>query len=94
MKQSKLRKRRVIRFAILYFVMLVIFVALIVGPLVAGKNLHFSGLPPIGGGSLVQPTGLNHNDTSGSMTGTGALGGAEPTDASATTAAARMFRNF
>jgi len=37
LKQSKLRKRRVIRFAILYFVMLFIFVILLVAPLIAKR---------------------------------------------------------
>merc|ERR1711981_265835 len=39
MKQSKLRKRRVWRYAVLYFVMLVVFIVLIVAPIVAGKFL-------------------------------------------------------
>ena len=66
LKQSKLRKRRVIRFAILYFLMLIIFVALLVGPLVAGKFLHKLPKIPL---QLLQPTGLNNNDTSASETG-------------------------
>ncbi|KAI9773416.1 MAG: 1,3-beta-D-glucan synthase [Geoglossum simile] len=69
LKQSKLRKRRVIRFAILYFVMFAIFVALIAGPLVASKYL--TSLPSIPMG-LLQPTGLNNNDTGGPPTGTAA----------------------
>ena len=70
MKQSKLRKRRVWRFAVLYFVMLVIFVALIAGPIVAGKQLDLSFDIPM---QLLQPTGLNNNDTrNDTMTGTGA----------------------
>ncbi|KAL9107123.1 MAG: hypothetical protein Q9227_007903 [Pyrenula ochraceoflavens] len=66
LKQSKLRKRRVIRFAILYFLMLIIFLLLIVGPLVARKFL--TGLPSIPM-ELLQPTGQNNNDTSNSNTG-------------------------
>jgi len=80
LKQSKLRKRRVIRFAILYFIMLIIFVALIVGPIVAGK--FFGKLPKIPM-DLLQPTGQNNNDTSNSQTGTGLPAGA----AAATTSA-------
>src|SRR5271170_8269029 len=38
MKQNRLRKRIVRRYATLYFVIFVIFVALIVGPLVAGMS--------------------------------------------------------
>jgi len=34
-KQSKLRKKRVIRFTVVYFLMLVVFLALVVGPVVA-----------------------------------------------------------
>lgn len=37
-KQSKLRKKRVIRFAVVYFLMLILFAALIVGPVVVGNN--------------------------------------------------------
>lgn len=66
LKQSKLRKRRVIRFAILYFVMLIIFVALIAGPIVAGR--FFKTLPSIPL-DLLQPTGLNNNDTTSEPTG-------------------------
>ncbi|KAF8423784.1 glucan synthase [Tirmania nivea] len=55
-KQSKLRKKRVIRFAVVYFLMLVIFVALIVGPVVVGnmflKNLPFAKSIPM---ELLQP---------------------------------------
>ncbi|KAI9852541.1 MAG: 1,3-beta-D-glucan synthase [Thelocarpon superellum] len=71
LKQSKLRKRRVIRFAILYFLMLVLFLALIVGPIVAGRFVPKISLPM----KLAQPTGQNNNDTSNSQTGT-ALNGA------------------
>lgn len=76
MKQSKLRRRRVIRFAILYFVLLVVFLALLVGPAVAGKYLDsitktVNGLMP--DFNLVQPNGQNHDDTrSNTATGTGA----------------------
>jgi len=81
LKQSKLRKRRVIRFAILYFILLIVFVALIVGPIVAGKFLNKLPSIPL---QLLQPTGQNNNDTSGSQTGTGLVGGAA---AAATTSA-------
>ncbi|KAL8936866.1 MAG: hypothetical protein Q9216_004709 [Gyalolechia sp. 2 TL-2023] len=78
-KQSKLRKRRVIRFATLYFLMLIIFVALLAGPLVVARlKITLPDIPM----QLLQPTGLNNNDTSmdptgrvlrgGSGTGTGA----------------------
>ena len=46
--------------------MLIIFVALIAGPLVAGKYLPKSLSIPL---ELLQPTGLNNNDTFTSVTG-------------------------
>lgn len=61
------------RYAALYFVMLVIFVALIAGPLVAGKKIPSSAFTALKQYALVQPTGLNNDDTIGSVqTGTGA----------------------
>jgi 1,3-beta-glucan synthase len=57
----------VIRYAILYFVLLVVFIALIVGPVVAGKFMEVPKLTlPI---DLIQPTGLNNNNTHASVTG-------------------------
>jgi 1,3-beta-glucan synthase len=73
--------------------MLIVFIALIVGPLVAGKYITGFKLPL----DLAQPTGLNRNDTLSSETGTAVQGGAAATDSSAQTssAAARlMIRNF
>lgn len=49
----------------LYFFMFVIFLALIVGPIVAGKYLGKLNIPL----QLLQPTGLNNNDTSNRVTG-------------------------
>ncbi|AEO59893.1 glycosyltransferase family 48 protein [Thermothelomyces thermophilus ATCC 42464] len=74
MKQTKLRRRRVIRYSILYFVLLVVFLALIVGPAVAGKYIPTeSMLSMLKDQNLLQPTGLNHDDTRGKTpTGTGA----------------------
>ncbi|PGH04390.1 1,3-beta-glucan synthase component FKS1 [Blastomyces parvus] len=70
LKQSKLRKRRVIRFAILYFVMLVVFLALIIGPVVAAPHIGKISLPGlINDLSLLQPTGQKNNDTSSLLTG-------------------------
>jgi 1,3-beta-glucan synthase len=77
MKQSKLRRRRVVRFAILYFVLLVVFLGLIIGPAVAGKNIPstlLTDMSPMLSG-LVQPVGFNNNDTRGwNQTGTGFSG--------------------
>ncbi|KAJ5976166.1 1-3-beta-glucan synthase component FKS1 [Penicillium waksmanii] len=83
LKQSKLRKRRVIRFAILYFVMLVIFIVLIAGPLVVkrmGYNSKISealwdtiGLKDASKSPtmfLLQPIDSGLNDTETYYTGT------------------------
>ena len=62
-----------IRFAILYFMMLVIFLALIIGPVIAKRFVTIPGGIPM---DLLQPTGQNNNDTLGtSQTGTALLGG-------------------
>ncbi|KAK5057554.1 hypothetical protein LTR84_011554 [Exophiala bonariae] len=67
-KQSRLRKRRVIRYAILYFLLLVIFLALIIGPVII-RNLNIiKSLPDIPL-DLYQPTGQNNNDTTANFTG-------------------------
>ncbi|KAK4231941.1 1,3-beta-glucan synthase component-domain-containing protein [Podospora fimiseda] len=72
MKQTKLRRRRVIRYAILYFLMLVVFVALIAGPLVAGRFIPKGLWDTMNIMDLLQPTGLDNNDTKGeTATGTG-----------------------
>ena len=72
MKQTKLRRRRVIRYAILYLVLLVVFVAIMVGPGVAGKHLNISWPDLLTKEGLIQPTGLNNDDTEGRKpTGTG-----------------------
>jgi 1,3-beta-glucan synthase len=93
----------VIRYAILYFVLLVVFLALIVGPVVAGKYIKFDVKIPM---ELLQPTGLNNNDTyytpsstrcaggnvcpkgPGGPNGEEGIDGAAATTAAATTAAA------
>lgn len=74
-----------IRFAILYFVMLVLFVALVAGPTVAGR--FFKTLPDIPM-QLLQPTGLNNNDTTSETTGRGLNDPAAPTGAASSSAAA------
>lgn len=74
-----------IRYAILYFVLLVVFVLLIAGPIVAAPYLK--SLPDIPQ-QLLQPTGLKHNDTTSKETGTAVHGGASSATASANN---RMF---
>jgi 1,3-beta-glucan synthase len=67
--------------------MLVVFVALVVGPLVAGKYINFTNIPL----QLAQPTGLNRNDTLSSETGTAVATDAAAATAAATSAAARRM---
>jgi 1,3-beta-glucan synthase len=79
MKQSKLRRRRVFRYAVLYFVMLVVFVGLVVGPTVAGGKIPSGSLDGIKKngliGDLFQPVGLNNDNTRDrTETGTGRNG--------------------
>ena len=71
----------------LYFIMFIIFLCLIVGPIVASK---FMGTLPSIPMDLLQPTGKDNNDTSSSATGSalnglGAHGTAAATSAAATT---------
>lgn len=90
-----MRKRRVVRYAILYFFLLILFVVLIAGPIVAGrqksiqdainKNLGQGG-KGIADMYLAQPIGYANNDTNASQTGTGAVGG----DAAATSGGAKL----
>ncbi|RSM07000.1 1,3-beta-glucan synthase component FKS1 [Fusarium ambrosium] len=78
MKQSKLRRRRVVRFAVVYFIMLLVAVGLILAPLLAGKYIPSSVsdiFTDLAGFHLLQPSGLDHNNTNGTQqTGTGMPG--------------------
>jgi 1,3-beta-glucan synthase len=67
----------VVRYAILYFVILVVFLALIVGPIVAGKKIQLGLKLPF---DILQPTGYSNNDTSSSVTGTCIHGACPPYD--------------
>jgi 1,3-beta-glucan synthase len=82
LKQSKLRKRRVVRYAILYFFMFFLFLILIVGPAIVGRfvgdslfgtSSSLAGSIPL---NLLQPATWNNNDTSNKHTGTVTQGGA------------------
>ena len=66
LKQTKLRRRRVVRFAILYFIMFILFLVLIIGPIIVKKFIHFDLTIPL---HLMQPTGQANNDTSNKATG-------------------------
>ncbi|KAL2072323.1 hypothetical protein VTL71DRAFT_11666 [Oculimacula yallundae] len=95
MKQSKLRKRRVWRFAVLYFVMLIIALALLVGPIVAGSmildNTKKMFEDPNKTYFLLQPVGYNNNDTrNATLTGTGNATAAAAATASETAGGARI----
>ncbi|KAE8408265.1 putative 1,3-beta-glucan synthase component FKS1 [Aspergillus pseudonomiae] len=68
LKQSKLRKRRVVRFAVLYFAMLLLFLILLIAPLVVRKlNISLPSIPL----DLLQPLDAQHNNTITSYTGYG-----------------------
>lgn len=77
-KQSKLRQRRVIRWTIIYFVMLVLFLGLIIAPALAGKYLPSSIMTifeDLAGFHLLQPKNQDRNNTNGTQaTGTGMPG--------------------
>ncbi|KAH8595173.1 1,3-beta-glucan synthase component-domain-containing protein [Bisporella sp. PMI_857] len=94
LKQSKLRKRRVWRYAVLYFVLLVVFLALIVGPLVAGKKILTDSLIQDIPMALFQPTKWTNNDTSNrnaSSSSTSRTTRPTTSSSSRKTAAARLF---
>jgi len=74
----------VIRYSILYFIMLVLFVVLVAGPLVGGRYVKGFSIPD----NLAQPTGFNNNDTFSSETGTGVNGGIGAAAAATSSAAA------
>ena len=69
----------------LYFIMFIIFLCLIVGPIVASK---FMGQLPSIPMDLLQPTGKDNNDTSSSATGSALNGLGAPKTGAATSAAA------
>jgi 1,3-beta-glucan synthase len=94
MKQSKLRKRRVWRYAVLYFALLILFLALLIGPIVAGSNVLSASLIKDIPLELYQPVGLNNNDTRNrTQTGTGAVsnGASSTAVASATPKMIKLF---
>src|SRR5688572_13670392 len=98
MKQSKLRRRRVIRFAILYYAMLVLFLALVIGPAVAGDKIMPSMPSMLEPGSelmgfyLVQPYDYNNTDTNSTqLTGTGRPGYKTESGDSRATNKVRLF---
>ncbi len=71
LKQSKLRKTRVARYAALYLCLLVVFVGMVAGPIAysnAGEPASLlSKIPKIGDFVLLQPNHQNNNNTSGDV---------------------------
>lgn len=67
MKQSKLRRRRVLRYSLIYLSLLVLFLALLVAPIVGGSKVgsSLSGFLPKKGplAGLLQPIDQTNNDT-------------------------------
>jgi 1,3-beta-glucan synthase len=88
MKQSKLRRRRVTRYLIVYIALLVLFLGLLVGPIVGGSKVSGSlnSLVPNTGifAGLLQPTNQTHNDTGPSYVTTTGTGATAMASASAT----------
>ena len=74
----------------LYFIMFIVFLLLIVGPIVASKFIK--GLPTIPM-NLIQPTGQDNNDTRSGVTGSAlnGLGSAETGGGSGDAAATTGF---
>lgn len=99
LKQSRLRKRRVIRFAILYFALFILFLVLMIGPVIVRQFISINLSIPL---ELLQPTGQNNNDTSASATGSSLIAGGAAASAGgggggasgATTAAAASSSGF
>jgi len=83
LKQSKLRKRRVTRFAILYYLMFVIFMALIIAPVLVGPKLMTTLISSLGSTlgpgkghlDILQPIGAYNNNTNSSHTGAAKVAG-------------------
>jgi 1,3-beta-glucan synthase len=67
----------VIRFAILYFAMLVLFLVLLIAPLIARNVIDQDKLPDIPL-TLLQPIDSDNNDTMSSYTGSGLGKGFQP----------------
>lgn len=92
MKQSKLRRRRVIRFAVLYFALLIVFLGLMIAPAVLSStgmlvadNIIGKVAGSVAGFILLQPVSLTSDDSRGStQTGTAIKGGATKTSSTST----------
>jgi 1,3-beta-glucan synthase len=79
----------------LYFILLVVFLALIVGPIVAGKNILSKSLTDQIPQKLFQPIHQNNNDTQNrTETGTGAKSAALASATATATLGSRQIRLF
>ena len=67
MKQSKLRRRRVFRFAVLYFFLFIVFMGLMIAPVFVGDKLSpaLEQAKEIVGLNLYQPNNQENDDTDG-----------------------------
>lgn len=74
-KQSRLRKRRVIRYATLYFTLLILFILLFFGPIIVRQFINKLPSIPL---NLMQPTGQFNNDTGNSITGSALVSFGQP----------------
>ncbi|SPO05075.1 probable 1,3-beta-D-glucan synthase subunit [Cephalotrichum gorgonifer] len=81
MKQTKLRRKRVFRYAVLYFLLLAVFLGLIIAPTIVGPKLPKSAFPSaLDDYKLVQPINQNNNDTTAEPTGDPKKGGGDKTN--------------
>jgi 1,3-beta-glucan synthase len=96
LKQTKLRKRRIVRYAILYFTLFFLFMILLIAPAVIGNlgllDTTFENLYGSSFMYLMQPTNWNNNDTTSSKTGSGLPNQAAQTAAGTAKASASSTR--
>ncbi|GAB7361321.1 hypothetical protein MBLNU230_g1377t1 [Neophaeotheca triangularis] len=91
LKQSKLRRRRVIRYAILFFTMFILFLVLVAGPVIVS---NFMDVPSLDVFELQQPTTWDNNDTTGEATGAGPLGADGPQETDSADKVRRAILNY
>jgi len=90
-KQSKIRKRRVLRYSVLYFSMFLLFFILIVGPVIANK---FKVLPKIDLQvmDLMQPEPVDIMSLEKKLKSTKVPGGAKKATSAGTSTTGRRIR--
>ena len=96
LKQTKLRKRRVVRYALLYFTLFILFMVFLIAPAVIGNlgllDDTFKSLQGKDFMYLMQPNDWNNNDTTSSKTGSGLPNQAAQTAGSRASASASSTR--